>query len=247
MKRKQFGVVLVCLLGAAAVANLRAWGADKRIKGSGNTKKVSRAVSNIRSVAVHGVGTLIVEVGNTEGLTIEADDNVLPFLAAKQNGGTWEVGPIQDISLEPQTPIMYRLRVKYLDALTLSGSTRAELPALPPVRDFAVSLSGATAAQFARINTDTLKVNASGASRIDIKAGKAKRQMIQLSGASHYRAFDLSSETTMVQGSGTSSVEITATRELKVDASGVTQVRYKGSPTIVKLDTSGVSSVKASQ
>lgn len=244
MKRKQFGLLLVGVLGVAALANLRAFGADKRIKGSGSAKTSSRPISNVRNVSVHGVGTLIVEVGSTEGLTIEADDNVLPYLEVKQNGSSWEIGPMSDVSLEPQTPIRYRLQVKQLDALALSGATKAELKTLPAVRKFDLSLSGATSAQFAGIDTETLKVSASGASRIEIKAGKAKRQTIDLSGASRYRAFALSSETTTVQGSGTSSVEITATRELNVDASGVTQVRYKGAPPVVKSDTSGVSSVK---
>ena len=245
MKRKQFGLLLVGLFGAAALANLRAEGADKRVKGSGTAKTDSRPVSDVQKVSVHGVGTLIVEVGATESLTIEADDNILPLIEVKQSGGTWQIGPARGVSVEPRTPIRYRLRVKNLQSLGLSGATRAELKPLPNVAAFDLALSGATSAQFDRLETDTLKVDASGASRIDINAGNVKQQTIDLSGASRYRAFPLKSESATIRGSGTSSVEVTATRELRVQASGVTSVRYKGSPAEVKSDTSGVSSVKS--
>lgn len=245
MRRKQFGLLLVCLLGAAAVADVRAWSAGKSIKGSGTAKTVSRPVSGVRQVAVHGVGTLVVEVGATEGLTIEADDNLLPYIEVKRNGSAWEIGPTRDVSFEPRTPITYRLRVKALNALALSGATRAEINPLPAAGEFVLSMSGATSAEFDGVDADTLKVSASGASRIEIKTGRATRQTVDLSGASRYRAFGLTSEITVVQGSGTSVVEVKATRELNVEASGVTQVRYKGNPPVVKSDTSGVSSVKA--
>ncbi|MBC8137681.1 MAG: DUF2807 domain-containing protein [Fibrella sp.] len=247
MKRKHFGLLLVCLFGAAALASIRAEGAEKRVKGSGVAETDPRPVSDVRQVSVHGIGTLTVEIGTTESLTIEADDNILPYIQVKQNGAAWEIGPTRDASLEPQTPIHYRLRVTRLDALTLSGATKAELKPLPHVAEFDLSLSGATSAQFAEIDADTLKVNASGASRVEINAGSVKQQTIHLSGASRYRAFALRSETASIHGSGTSNVEITATRELNVDASGVTQVHYKGAPPVVKSDTSGVSSVKAAR
>lgn len=247
MKRKQFGFLLVCLLGAAAVANVRADAAERRVKGSGVVKSVPHPISGVRQISVHGVGTLVVEVGDTESLTIEADDNLLQYIEVKQEGDKWDIGPVSDVSLEPRTPIRYRLRVKQLDAVALSGATRAELKALPTIPEFDLSLSGATSARLDGISAEVLKVNASGASRIEINAGSAKRQSVHLSGASRYNAFGLRSETADIHGSGTSSVELTATRTLNVSASGVAQVRYKGAPPSVKSDTSGVASVKAAR
>jgi hypothetical protein len=56
------------------------------VQGSGILATDARDVSGFTRVALHGVGHLVIEPGAAEGLTIIADDSILPLVTAEVFG-----------------------------------------------------------------------------------------------------------------------------------------------------------------
>ena len=64
----------------------------KPLFGSGVSMTESRPVNDVSSVSSYGSGNLIVEHGETEALTITADDNILPLSHLRCERRTSEPG-----------------------------------------------------------------------------------------------------------------------------------------------------------
>jgi hypothetical protein len=69
---------------------------------------------------------------------------------------------------------------------------------------------------------------------------------VEASGASDFKGFDLITEMCNVKASGASDIKITVNKELSAQASGASDVRYKGERIIRDLKTSRSSSVSKS-
>src|SRR5512140_783439 len=63
------------LTGCSAILN-----GSQVIKGSGNVTSEDRSVSGFTSISLEGSADVQVVLGESEGLTIEAEDNILPVI-----------------------------------------------------------------------------------------------------------------------------------------------------------------------
>ena len=83
------------------------------ISGSGHVVDEPRSVSGFSAVSLSGSGRLLIEQGETESLTITADDNLLPLIKSEVSGGRLELGSKDSMTnLRPSTEIVYKLTVK---------------------------------------------------------------------------------------------------------------------------------------
>ena len=80
------------------------------VRGSGKVISETRSVSGFDSVAMSGSGKLVIEQGETESLTITADDNLLPRLPAEVRGGELHLGRTGLVNLAPTQEIVYTVR-----------------------------------------------------------------------------------------------------------------------------------------
>ncbi len=92
------------------------------------------------------------------------------------------------------------------------------------------------------VKVNTLNINLSGASDIRV-SGTANTVNIISSGASDVKGFSLITDVCTVKVSGASDVNITVNKELTANATGASDVNYKGSAVIKDVYTSGASSV----
>jgi hypothetical protein len=199
--RLALGVVLViaCLLTACTV-----------ITGSGRVATEDREVSGFTRVDLAGNGEVTVTQGEAESLTVEADDNVLPALTSEVSDSTLKLGTKQGTTVRSTTPIRYRVTVKDLTGISLSGS-------------------GSFTAQ--NIDVRALRVDISGSGMATI-GGAADEQDIRLSGSGRYEAAELRSQRVTAAISGSGEVAVAVSGELTVDISGSGTVTYSGDPKI---------------
>lgn len=191
------------------------------ITGSGNLKTEVRQVSNFTQVDFSAVGTLTIAQTGVEGLTITADDNILPILTSDVSNGVLHLGAKDNQNYHPNTPITYALSVKTLNGLTLSGA-------------------GATQAR--NIDTQTLTVTMSGAGSATLQ-GKANDQQVTVSGVGSYDGSAFATKTAKVNVSGVGNAIVNASDTLDATVSGVGNVEYIGNPKVTS-HVSGVGSVK---
>ena len=184
--------------------------------GSGTVKSESRQVSGFSKVDLSGVGRATIQQTGTESLTILAEDNILPLLTSEVRDGTLELGLKRMRSINPTEPITYRLTVKSLDSVGVSGSG-------------SVSVTG--------LDTPRLTVDLSGSGEIRA-AGNADSQKIDISGSGRYLAPELTSRAVDADISGSGKGDVRASDTLKASISGSGTLTYIGDPR-VSQDVSG--------
>lgn len=188
--------------------------------GSGNVQSEKRDVSGFKAIDAGGAIRLDVIVGQDFTVEVEADDNLLSRIKTEVSGSKLKIYTEDRISTKNEMRV--RVSMPELTAMDLSGASHG-------------TVSG--------VNSDSLELDASGASKIIID-GKARTLRAEASGASTLNAENLSVEDADVEASGASNITVNASNDLKADASGASSVVYTGEPKNVKGNSSGASSVK---
>ena len=134
---------------------------------------------------------------------------------------------------------------KDIDRLEGSGGSDISVDGSIKVAKLAMEVSGGSDFD-GKVETDELKIHASGGSDVDI-SGKAARLTIDASGGSDFKGYDLASDICNVEASGGSDIQVTVNKELSANASGGSDVYYKGTGLIRDLKTSGSSIKKVSK
>lgn len=201
------------------------------VNGSGQIVSEDRPVSGFDAVTMAGSGDLIITQGETESLTIEADDNLLPHIRSEVRGGTLVIEFDRDnwdTIYRPSRTIRYNLMVKDLNTVTVSGSGDVQAGSLTS-NHLDLTVSGSSDARIDNLQTGSLIYLLSGSGSADI-AGRVGDQQVTISGSGAYRAGDLQSDAAQVSISGSGDVTVWAKDSLDVGISGSGTVSYYGSP-----------------
>lgn len=189
------------------------------VQGSGTSKTETRNISGFKKVNAGGAINIEIVVQKNFSVTVEADDNLLTNIKTETSGDTLKIYSEDRIS--PKTRINVKISMPTVEGLDVSGASSG-------------SITG--------VNADSLDLKASGASKIKID-GTAKQLNADASGASTIDAENLKVDDADVEASGASKAVVSATNDLKVDASGASKVSYIGEPKNIKQNSSGASSV----
>ena len=180
----------------------------------------SRDVSGFEEVELRGMGNLSIQQADSESLTVEAEEDVLPKIKTKVKNNRLIIGPKRNTTINTTEPIDYELTVEDLSALKVSGSGDVEAE---------------------DISTDELVVTISGTGDVEI-SGEANSQDVDISGSSNYQAEDLESREATVDIGGSGSATVNVSDELDAKVSGSASIEYIGDPT-VRQDVSGAGEV----
>lgn len=204
-------------------------GPTQAIQGSGTARTETRKVQGFDRVALAGPGTLTIDQGSSEGLTITADDNVLSNLRSDVSGGTLQLGPRPNTEIRAST-IHYRLQAIRLDTISLDGAAGVEAGRLR-ADQFDLRADGSGSVEVVGLQVSQLKISIAGSSLVNM-SGQATDQTITMSGSGRYRADDLRSQRASVQMTGSGLCTLRVSDRLDVSISGSGHVTYVGSPTV---------------
>jgi len=191
--------------------------------GSGKAATETRSVSGFSSVELEGSGELQVEQNGTESLTITADDNILQYLTSDVSGGRLKLS-MKNGSYSTLTPVVYKLTVKSLKGIALSGSG---------------SINGKALA------TDSMKIELSGSGEITT-AGSTDHMEVVISGSGNVHGEGFKSKVARVEIDGSGSATVAASERLDVNINGSGNVEYIGDP-MVSTNNHGSGSVNKRQ
>jgi hypothetical protein len=205
------------------------------VEGSGKTASEERSVSDVERVSLTDVGDLEIIQGNEEGLTVEADDNVLRYIETRMRGHELIIGIQNGIQLQTSTPIHYTLRVKSLSQISVSGSGNITCEALE-TGDLSIQISGSGNVNITQLSAKDLRVGISGSGNFDL-AGQTETQDISISGSGNYTAGDLASQSADIHVSGSGDLTVWTKESLKISVSGRGTVKYYGQPAVTQSIT----------
>jgi hypothetical protein len=225
------------------------------IRGSGNVVTVDRAVNGFKRVSLTGVGDVIVKQGETESLTVEADDNLMAYVQAEVNNGTLVLGfsdEVRQKDVKPSTTIKFHVTMQDVTDLALYGVGDIVASALDTER-LGIALYGVGDIEVSALNSERLEIALYGVGDVNISsltakelrttlngtgnvnmAGQVVAQGVFLNGTGDVRAPKLQSQEATVEVNGTGNVSVWATEVLDVRIIGPSTVEYYGDPRVTK-------------
>lgn len=192
-------------------------------RGSGNVAAETRDLRDFKTVDVSGVFQVEATAQKDYAVTVEADDNLLPMIQTRVEGGVLKID--SDGRLSPKNPMKIIISAPDIEGLDASGAANIVLNSLKN-EEFRIESSGAA------------KVNASGVTN---------KLVVDVSGATKIDAAGLTATSANVESSGASQVSVNVTDTLRTDASGASKIIYSGSPRELVTKKSGAASVSARQ
>jgi hypothetical protein len=212
---KALAGLLVISMGLVGCGHFFALGG---VQGSGKAKTETRPIGDFHKIEFGGAIASEVKVGPKASLTITTDDNLLPLIESRVENGTLIIEQKGSTSTNLGTHVV--ITVPSLDSVEISGASKMTATGLAASK-FEAQLSGASKFE-ATGHADELKIDASGASRVDLGSIAVKTAEVDASGASNIvlKASD------KVTGnlSGASNLKVSGGAKVKVDTSGASNV-----------------------
>lgn len=234
-------LTLGVLLGTLALAACGGSNTATAIKGSGIVRSETREVHNFSQIALSGVGTVIVQQGNAEGLRIEAEDNILPLISSTVSDARLTIG-VRDsnATLSPTRPIRYYISARQVSALHLTGSGEIQAPSVQAdALEVRIEGAGNVATDGLRVGTLTVGISGTG----DYTgSGAAASQHISIAGTGNYFAKQLRGAEADVSIAGTGSATVRVSDSLIAEIKGIGTILYVGNPQ-VQQQISGIGTV----
>jgi hypothetical protein len=204
-------------------------------------------VSGFDAVRSEGSINVVVRQGAKEGVTVTADDNLLPLIetrvVAEGHGGhALVIDTRRGTSFSTHNNVTVTVDAVQLHAVSLSGSgdLRIESFKTPAL---AVDMSGSGDAHLGQIDTQDLAVSVSGSGDVD-GAGHAARLKIDIAGSGDVKLPLLQADDVKVGIAGSGDADVVANHEIDISIAGSGDVVYHGSGTLVSSSVVGSGDVR---
>ena len=203
-----------------------------------------RDARNFHGIRIGNSFDVFLSQGNEESVAVSASDTkYLADIKVEVKDG------ILHISYEPKTgrwnsgnkKLKAYISFKQISTLNVSGACDVDVIGAWKADDLKIDLSGASDLK-GKLEAKKLDIDLSGASDM-VVTGSAGQIAIEASGASSFKGFDLVTDYCDARASGASDIRITVNKELSAQATGASDIDYKGEGVIRDLKSSGASSV----
>lgn len=205
-----------------------------------------RSVPAFNSVEVSGTISLYLTQGPVQGIAISAGEakynNKIKtevkngVLHISVDGGMWNGFNWGNKKLKAYVTATELKRIE------ASGATYINIPSLLKSEDLKIEVSGASELK-GEIEVSKLNLDVSGASSIKL-SGKVTEAVVDLSGAGIINAYPLITDSCKASTSGASTLKITVKNKLTAEASGGSNIYYKGTPNTTNINSSAGSTIK---
>lgn len=231
MIRNRAHVALAALVALLAAVPCAA----EVLAGSGRAATQQRAVSGYGGVAISVPGRVELVQGSSEGVTIDADDNVLPKLETVVERGVLRIRFPRGLTVRPRTPIRLTVRFRSIESIAVAGSATVVAPKLETPR-LAVSLTGSAGMLLPDVVAQEITADMSGHCHL-MAAGRADALKLAVAGSGEINAPHLDVRRAAVSITGSAQVAAWVRDELRLALVGSGTVHYYGDPSIEKSGT----------
>jgi hypothetical protein len=239
VSRNARAAVLCGALFLAASSGFALGARESAINGSGIIRTESRTVPPFTAIVIEGSGNVTLSQGNTQSLSVESDDNLLPRVKTEVRAGILYLGFKEGVKPMRVSRLEFLISVEELTAVKISGS--GNLHATTPVRADALTLEiSGSGGIYMEMGVGRLGVTISGSGGITVE-GKADQLSLTISGSGSMQGSDLATGAADVTVNGSGEAVINARRTISITVSGSGRVAYGGgAKATIKSTGSGV-------
>jgi hypothetical protein len=228
-----FLLVLAALLMTACMPIPAVLGGSYVVRGSGSVIAEDRPVSGFDRVSLRDIGLVILTQGDQDALTVETDDNLLPFVRTEVRNGTLVLSfgsETGEANLRPSHGLKYYLTVQEIAGLEVADAGNLQAASLEVDHlEIIVRDSGDLEVDWLEARTLEARISDSGDARL---AGQVQTQDLTVRDSGDYIAGDLHSQadTAVVSDSGEATLWTSEVLDVTISDSG--DVNYYGHPRI---------------
>jgi hypothetical protein len=226
MKKLLFGLFTIASLHTFA----QKW---ETVKGNGQVKKETREVSAFSSLLSRGSMNVEISYGNSNKITVEADENLLPYIETTVADGKLTIKTKKNINIKTNSKMVVYVTMNKINSLQLSGSgniTGKGAFTNPGKTDIGISGSGNINLSFDSFGDLDLAISGSG--NMNLKGSATNNILAAVSGSGNIESADISSNNVDARISGSGNIKVYASRSIDAKISGSGNVYYKGNASI---------------
>ncbi len=212
-------------------------------RGSGIIIKEPRAVQAFDAINASGAVNVDIQIGATPSVTVETDDNIMPFVETDVSGGILNV-KLKGINNLRNSTVYVHIVAPAIKSLTTAAS--AEIKSKDIVKANEKMVLKASSGSNINIKVDVPFISGEASSGAEINcAGKTKEVKGESSSGSTINFSKLQAETVNATVSSGASISLFASIGIVANASSGGRITYKGGATSVQKNVSSGGSVSA--
>jgi hypothetical protein len=200
-------IILLASIAVAASSLACTASGWQSARGSGRVTEKEFDVDDFTGVELATFADLYIEVGETEALRLEAEDNLINYFQVAVIGDTLEIRNRSGVNLRPTRPVRFYLTVTSLDTIVVSGSGDVEAPDLQAER-ISVTITGSGDVDIGNLDADAVDVRVTGSGNLNVAGSEAQDQDVTLNGSGDVRIEDLDVELIEVRITGSGNLDI---------------------------------------
>lgn len=201
-------------------------------KGSGNVITQKRDVANFDTLQISYPAQVVVSQGQSESLSIHAEDNVIADIRTQVNGDQLVIEAVRRNSVHviPTKPVEIRIVVKDLSKVDFRSAGQVRVEGLK-TDDLQMTLDGAGSLTLENVELASLSCDLDGAGSIDA-SGTASRLEVRVNGLGSFNGGDLYTRIANAELNGAGSATVWVDDTLTARINGLGSVNYYGNPDI---------------
>ncbi|MBG9375132.1 DUF2807 domain-containing protein [Panacibacter sp. DH6] len=218
---------------ALLAISLNSFAIGKTIKGNGIHNTETRPAGNFTRLSVGGPMNVTIRYGNSTNLTIDGDENLLPYIETTVKDGTLKI-KVKDLNnINPTLKLTIQVSMTTIDGIaqagsgTVSGSGNFESNGNT---SFNMSGSGKLSLSFASFKASDISMSGSGS--MQLKGNIEGQLEIHQSGSGSIDCLNAPCQSATARISGSGNMKLNAAKNLEAHISGSGAIYYSGSPSL---------------
>ncbi|CAM1343608.1 head GIN domain-containing protein [Tenacibaculum amylolyticum] len=231
-------LLLTLFICSSVTAFSQSWWNSKKVRGNGDVTTEKRTVGSFDEVSLGGFFDVILVNGNEGKITLEGEENILPYIITEVKGGTLRIKTKKNTNLKTTRKLTVTVPFEQIEGVSLGGS--GNIIAKKTIKGNNVSFSiGGSGNIKAAVEAQTVKSSIGGSGSIRLE-GDADNLKCSIAGSGNIKAYELTTNSLKVSVAGSGDVQATVKDRIKASIAGSGSVYYKGDPQ--HIDTKSVGS-----
>ncbi|MDR3575779.1 MAG: DUF2807 domain-containing protein [Anaerolineaceae bacterium] len=213
--------------------------------GSGVLTTNTRDSSGFTAITLEDCGELDITQGSVDSLTIQAEDNLMPFIKSEVKDARLTLGlrpNYQVNSIQNTLPVKYFVSVKNLREIVLSGAGKIITHGIS-ANTLNVIETGPGSIRLDQLQAKELDLHLNGKGSTQV-SGQVDLQTVEVGGPGEYDGDNLDSSYASVDVNGSGAATVWVKNALNVLLNGKGSTHYFGNP-VLHVDNSGAGVVQA--
>ena len=209
----------------------------EKIKGNGKVVTVTRTTSDYDGIGVGGSFDVILVQGKEGNITIEGEENIIPYIETEVKGNNLEIKFKKNTNIRTTKRLTVTVPYTDIDKVSLGGSGNISNEGTIKATDLKISLGGSGNISL-KVDSDEVKSSIGGSGNIKLN-GSTNEFKCSIAGSGSIKAYELTADTLNATIAGSGSISTTVKTKIKANVVGSGSIYYKGNPKYVDSKTVG--------